>query len=220
MFFKKILLHMFLAMLCLNLSITNTFAASKGSMNGAEALELLQKNNALYVKSLKNSANTSLERRQDTAKNGQHPYAIVLACADSRVPPEHIFNAGIGELFVMRNAGNVLSSKVVGSMEYGVEHLGVKLIVVLGHTSCGAVGAALACVDCAPSTPTSLQKLVHDIHADIGAEKDARKAEIANVKASLKKLNADKTMQKLINEQKVILRGAIYNIDTGVVEFL
>ena len=82
-------------------------------------------------------------KREDTSENGQHPYAVIVTCSDSRVPAEHIFNAGIVELFFIRTAGNVIGDYALGSVEYGAEYLGTKLIVVLGHTNCGAVDAAL-----------------------------------------------------------------------------
>ena len=86
------------------------------------------------------------ELRLDTARNGQHPCAIVICCSDSRVIPEQIFSATIGELFVIRVAGNVIGNHQLGSIEYAAAHLGCKLIVMLGHTGCGAVGAALDAV--------------------------------------------------------------------------
>ena len=81
---------------------------------------------------------------EDTAKNGQHPYAIVICCSDSRVIPEQIFSASVGDLFVIRVAGNVLDNHQLGSIEYAAAHLGCGLIVMLGHTHCGAVDAALS----------------------------------------------------------------------------
>ncbi len=80
----------------------------------------------------------------ETVKNGQKPYALILCCADSRVPPEHIFSAGIGELFVLRNAGNLVGETEIASMEYAAEHLGTPLILLMGHTHCGAVDSAMA----------------------------------------------------------------------------
>jgi carbonic anhydrase len=85
-----------------------------------------------------------VQRRHELAKAGQHPFAIILGCADSRVPPELLFDQGLGDLFVIRDAGNVVDDEVLGSIEYAVEHLGVKLIMVLGHENCGAVSAAVA----------------------------------------------------------------------------
>lgn len=89
-----------------------------------------------------NPAALTQELRENTAEQGQSPLAVVLCCSDSRVPPEHIFHTGIGELFVVRNAGNLIGPFALGSVEYAVEHLGTPLVLLMGHTNCGAVGAA------------------------------------------------------------------------------
>lgn len=117
--------------------VPNEFADAQSVM------EYLKQQNEIYVKTGKNSGDLSESKREDTTENGQHPYAVIVTCSDSRVPAEHIFNAGIGELFVIRTAGNVIGDHALGSVEYGMEHLGAKLVVVLGHTNCGAVDAAL-----------------------------------------------------------------------------
>ncbi|MBN9658467.1 MAG: carbonic anhydrase [Acidobacteria bacterium] len=107
-----------------------------------KALALLVQGNDRYVAHRETHPDATLERRAELTK-GQHPYAIVLGCADSRVPPELVFDAGLGDLFVIREAGNVVDDVVLGSVEYAVEHLGVKLVMVLGHEKCGAVTAAV-----------------------------------------------------------------------------
>jgi len=106
-------------------------------------LEQLKKGNERFVADRLAAKDLGADRRRELAK-GQHPFAIVLTCADSRVAPEFIFNQGLGDLFVLRVAGNIADPFVLGSMEYAVEHLHVPLIVILGHTKCGAVDAALA----------------------------------------------------------------------------
>ena len=107
------------------------------------AVKKLVEGNKLFLKSKSGTGDISPEKRKDTAENGQHPYAIIITCSDSRVIPESIFNAGIGDLFVIRVAGNVMDDHQLGSVEYAAHHLGVKLIVVLGHDHCGAVDAAV-----------------------------------------------------------------------------
>ncbi len=214
----KIVLACFFAIVFFASSALASTGAS--AMSGEEALALLKKNNQLYLSQEHNFSDISEKRRQETSENGQHPYAIILTCADSRVPPEHIFNAGLGELFVMRNAGNLASERVLGSMEYAIEHLGLKLVVVLGHTKCGAVGAALAC-DCKNIEPSSpLQKLAYDIHKIVGDAKDAREAEILNVKKQIIEIQTEKKLEALLEEQNVLVVGAIYDIHTGAVVFL
>ena len=109
---------------------------SYGSCNltADEALERLRQGNARYLNASHAQGDVSPELRQSTFREGQHPYAIVLACSDSRVIPEAIFSAGIGELFVIRVAGNVVDRHQLGSIEYAEGHLGCNLVVVLGHT--------------------------------------------------------------------------------------
>jgi carbonic anhydrase len=106
-----------------------------------EALGLLKVGNDRFMRNASAPVSLSLHTREELAK-GQHPFAMVLSCADSRVPPEHIFNVGLGELFVIRSAGEVIDRSILASLEYGAEHLHVPLLVVLGHESCGAVQAA------------------------------------------------------------------------------
>ena len=107
------------------------------------ALERLKAGNKNYIDAKKGSSDVSPEIRLETSKNGQKPYAIIISCSDSRVIPEYIFSAGIGELFVVRVAGNVIDNFQLGSIEYAAEHLGCKLVVALGHTQCGAVVSAM-----------------------------------------------------------------------------
>ena len=106
------------------------------------ALERLKSGNEKYRNAKSCCGDASPEIRTLTSKNGQKPYAVIIACSDSRVIPEFIFSAGIGDLFVIRVAGNVIDNHQLGSIEYAVEHLGCRLVVVLGHTLCGAVGAS------------------------------------------------------------------------------
>ena len=113
------------------------------NLSAEEALQKLKNGNRLYLNSKTGSGDVSPEQRQNTCENGQHPYAIIITCSDSRVIPESVFNAGIGELFVIRVAGNVMDDHQLGSVEYAASHLGVKLIVVMGHNHCGAVDAAI-----------------------------------------------------------------------------
>ncbi len=113
------------------------------SISAEQALELLRAGNARFAAGQCEHPHQDLPRRQ-AALSGQHPFAVVLSCSDSRVPAELIFDAGIGDLFIIRNAGNVVDDAVLASIEYAVEHLGVNLVLVLGHTQCGAVTAATA----------------------------------------------------------------------------
>lgn len=109
-----------------------------------EALKKLKEGDVCYAHGDHNPAHFDETIRHDLADHGQHPYAAVITCGDSRVPPEHIFSVGLGSLFVIRNAGNVIGPFELGSAEYAAEHLQVPLILVLGHTHCGAVESTLA----------------------------------------------------------------------------
>ena len=172
------------------------------------ALERLKEGNALYINSVKCEGDISPEKRLYTSKNGQKPYAVIISCSDSRVIPECIFSAGIGDLFVIRVAGNVLDNHALGSIEYAVEHLGCKLVVVLGHTQCGAVGASMK------QNGGFVKFITDEIRSAVGGETDAVKASILNVKASVAKI------QKLIpHTQGLQIIGALYDTESGAVDF-
>jgi carbonic anhydrase len=121
-------------------------AASEASAFTADrAMELLREGNARYVNADPAHPNCGGERRSETASEGQHPFVAVLSCSDSRVPVELVFDRGIGDIFVIRVAGNIAIDRgVIGSAEYAAGHLGVPLLVVMGHTGCGAVKAAIS----------------------------------------------------------------------------
>ena len=181
-------------------------------LNAEIALAKLKQGNEIYL-SGKNDGDISLLKRQDTFQNGQHPYAIIISCSDSRVIPESIFNAGIGDLFVIRVAGNVMDDHQLGSVEYAAHHLGVKLIVVLGHNHCGAVDAAVN------HNPDGYIKFITDeIKKAVGDEKDEYKACCLNVKHSMEIIeNSFEIHQEEEHGLKVV--GAVYHIENGKVDF-
>ena len=174
----------------------------------------LEEQNRIYVQTGKNNGDLSAAKRQDTAENGQQPYAVIVTCSDSRVPAEHIFNAGIGELFVIRTAGNVIGDHALGSVEYGMEHLGAKLVVVLGHTNCGAVDAALN-----GGAHGSIATITDEISACLPAGCDPREAEIRNVENSISRIMASEIITELTASGTSRVVGAIYDIASGTVEF-
>ena len=147
--------------------------------------------------------------REKLAANGQHPHAVVIACSDSRVVPELIFDATLGELFVIRVAGNVLDDQQLGSIQYAVEHLGCRLVVMLGHTGCGAVAAALA-----GHAEGYVLSIVNDIVQAIGAEKDPDRAARANV------LHGVERIRTAFPDSGIEVRGAMYDIRSGEVACL
>ncbi len=177
------------------------------NISAADALEKLKEGNKVYMNSVKGVGDISPERRLYTSEHGQQPYAVIVSCSDSRVIPESIFSAGIGDLFVIRVAGNVIDNVQLGSIEYAAEHLGCKLVVVLGHTGCGAVCAAVEQND------GYVKFITDEIKHAIGDERDAVKASILNVKQSVAKI------EKLLSMSDVKVLGALYHTDSGLVDF-
>ncbi len=153
------------------------------------------------------------KRRMDTAQNGQHPYAIVVCCSDSRVIPEQIFHASIGDLFVIRVAGNVLDRHQLGSIEYAAGHLHCGHILVLGHTGCGAVHAALN-----GGGDGFISYITDDILEAIGPEKDEDRACCLNVRHGVDRLKREFSEHPEVGNATI--EGAIYDIQTGEVRWL
>ena len=157
----------------------------------------------------------------------QRPYATILGCSDSRVPPELLFDAGFGELFIVRVAGNVISPEVMGSLQYAGVHLRTPLFVVLGHDGCGAVGAALAAVDDGASEPTRIAVLLDNIIPALRnlppsrtPEGRLRAAVEANVRWSMHQIFDTPEGKARVAEGQVKLVGAVYGLETGRVRLL
>ena len=187
----------------------------KLNMSAIKAVEKLKEGNEKYLETLNGMGDVSKESRMRTYLHGQHPYAIVVTCSDSRVIPESIFSAGIGDLFVIRLAGNVIDDHQLGSIEYAAGHLGCRLIVVLGHTHCGAVDAAMN------SDPEGYIKFITDeIKRAIGDEKDERKACEKNVWQSIQMIEHSLEIHHIEDEIGLRVVGAMYDIETGKVEFM
>ena len=184
-------------------------------MTNAEVIEKLKQGNELYLESVRNPGDVSLDIRRMTADAGQHPYAIVIACSDSREIPEAIFSAGIGELFVIRVAGNVLDNHQLGSIEYAASHLDANVIVVLGHTRCGAVAAAIK-----GSTEKYIRYITEDIREAIGTETDDYKATVLNVKHGVQVIRQAFREHPEIQSDELDVIGAVYNVDSGKVDWL
>ena len=180
-----------------------------------DAKRMLIEGNEKYSAAKTVSIDVSEEVLKNASQNGQRPYAIIITCSDSRVIPEVIFSAGIGDLFVIRVAGNVIDSHQLGSIEYAASHLGTGLIVVLGHDHCGAVDAALN------HEPDGYIKYITDeIVKAIGDEKDELKACCLNVKHSCDVIERSLKIQKDEKKYGLEVLGAIYHLDSGKVEFL
>ena len=171
-----------------------------------EARRMLIEGNQKYVASRAASLDAS-EVVLNESVHGQKPYAVIITCSDSRVIPEAIFSAGIGGLFVIRVAGNVIDTHQLGSIEYAAEHLGTELVVVLGHNHCGAVDAALH-----HQNSGYIKSITDVILKAIGDEKDETKACCLNVEHSCR------VIENSLDTVKVI--GAVYHLESGKVEFL
>lgn len=189
-----------------------------------KVLECLKRGNEIYVENNTNAGDVSLEIRKQTANHGQHPYAIVITCSDSRVIPDAIFSAGIGELFVIRVAGNVLDNHQLGSIEYAFSHLDANVIVMLGHTKCGAIGAAREAISGAHGEHSGADKFIkyilEDISEAIGNETDDYKATVLNVKHGVKIIENAFHDHPDIEDGELDVLGAVYDIETGVVEWI
>ncbi len=158
--------------------------------------------------------------RRESLTKGQEPYAIILSCADSRVVPELAFDAGLGEIFVIRVAGNVANTSSIASIEYAVAHLGSKIIVVLGHQSCGAVTAAVQGGDNGYHLNHLLSHITPAIAASpSGAEINDIVKKNAELTAS-ELINRSSIIQKAVDSGEVKIAPAYYNLDTGKVDFL
>lgn len=193
-----------------------------------QALARLIEGNRRFVTNAPSGSDLSTRRRLSLAK-GQAPFAALVGCADSRVGPEHLFGAGLGELFIVRTAGNYVDNAGLGSLAYAVAALNVPLIVVLGHESCGAVAAALSVVEKNAKFPPVLSRMIEPIlpaviSARAGAAQGANMLDAsieANVRAVVAGLRAstDPIFAGPIAAGKVRVVGARYDLDTGAVDF-
>lgn len=191
-----------------------------------KALTLLKEGNERFWGNASIHPNRGAELRNELLAE-QKPYAIVIACSDSRVPVEIIFDVGLGDLFVIRTAGHVLSKETLGSLEYAVQELGVKLVVILGHDNCGAVKTALAAYESHKYEELSdnLQTLLNHIfpvfeNIDTCDENCLDKAIIANIYYQTEDLKLrDPFLAEQIKQEKVMLVSAKYDLASGKIEF-
>ncbi|MCR5796221.1 MAG: hypothetical protein K6G61_12845 [Solobacterium sp.] len=182
----------------------------KTQYTAEEALQRLKDGNARYISSTQNPGDVSQHVREETYVHGQHPYATVIACSDSREIPEAIFSCGIGEIFAIRVAGNVINETQLGSIEYAADHLGVPLTVVLGHTNCGAVGAALE-----GHTDGHVGVITKDIIKAVKGTVDPTAASRRNAMAQAERI---RTVLREHCGFRVV--SALYHIENGTIEWL
>ena len=176
-----------------------------------QALAYLKEGNARFVANELSAKDNYADVRK-TLAGGQQPYAIVLCCADSRVAPEIYFDQKLGDIFVIRNAGNVVDDIVLGSIEYGAEHLGSPLVVVLGHTSCGACTAAVQGGDVPRNIGEIMKKIAPSVEEGLSVDEVAA----ANAKAMAEEIKND----EIIKHLGTTVVPAVYNILSGEVEWL
>jgi carbonic anhydrase len=187
------------------------------SVSPDDALSRLKAGNERFASSKVSEGKPVAARRAETAKE-QHPFAIIVGCADSRTAPEIIFDQNIGDLFVIRTAGNLVDDYALGSIEYAVEHLGTRLIVVLGHERCGAVTAALA----GGSAPGHINSLVRDIQPAVAASKGNEGDALTNaIHENDAEVAAKIRRQAQLGEHasQVRIVEGYYDLDTGKVEW-
>jgi carbonic anhydrase len=201
-------------------------------LNAREALARLKEGNARFVSTTHESNTPQHHDRRAELATGQEPFAIILGCSDSRVPAELVFDQGLGDLFVIRVAGNIVASSQIGSVEFAAERFGTRLVVVLGHSQCGAITATLeelrrptenqsrglrAIVDrVRPSVETVL-----DAHRGGTSESLVEAAVRANIRASVAHLRyGSEILERLSEHDGLAVLGAEYSLDTGKVEFL
>jgi carbonic anhydrase len=200
--------------------------AKPSTISADEALQKLIAGNERFLQGRAHFPTVCKETLADLAR-GQQPYATILGCSDSRVPPELIFDANFGELFILRVAGNVVSPEVMGSLQYAGQHLHTPLFLVLGHEGCGAVKAALESKLYDVQHASRIQILVEniapglrDIDASAADEDRLAQAVEANVRWSMRQLQDTPEGSRALEEGRAKLMGAIYEIASGRVRFL
>ncbi|HTL49027.1 MAG TPA: carbonic anhydrase [Steroidobacteraceae bacterium] len=201
-------------------------------VSAGEALRRLREGNARFATNARGTGTLITAARRAKLTAAQEPFAIVLGCSDSRVPVELVFNQGPGDLFVIRVAGNIVAPSLIGSVEFAADRFGTRLVVVLGHASCGAIAATIEELHRPTPNPSPNQRAIVDRirpgveravanHADEGALAVEHAAMTANVRASVDQLqHGSRIIEGLIASDGLVVTGAWYSLETGKVEFL
>ena len=179
-------------------------------LDKGEALRFLEEGNKRFVQDKGISRTTNSEDREILSE-GQKPFAVVVTCADSRVTPEMFFDQKLGDIFVIRNAGNIADYSALGSIEYAVEHLHVPLVVVVGHSMCGAVSGALS----GGAFPENLQQVIDEINLSLDGSENLQDAIYSNIEAVCTKIREN----QIVAATGATVVGAYYDIKTGEVTF-
>ena len=200
-------------------------------ISASEALDRLSEGNRRFVSDVRSRAPLDTQVRRNELAEGQEPFAIILGCSDSRVPAEIVFDQGLGDLFVIRVAGNIVAASQIGSVEFAAERFGTPLVVVLGHSRCGAVQATLEeLVRPKEKQSRNLRSIVDRIRPSVEGllatelrndpEALVRHAIRANIRASANQLrHGSDVLEDLIRKEQVLVVGAEYCLDTGLVDF-
>lgn len=187
----------------------------------AMALDLLQKGNERFVSNLK--VNRNLLQQINETSEGQHPFAVIISCMDSRTSAELIFDQGLGDIFSVRVAGNVINEDIIGSAEFGCKVVGAKIIVVLGHTGCGAITGTLNHVELGKfsSITSKIQRCLPSIQNRLNSKDDlAHALTIANVKQGMNDLlEGSSILSEMLKNEEISLVGGLYDVATGQVNF-
>lgn len=211
----------FLLFICLVIAaVANSYA--QGSITPTEALQRLKEGNQRFVRGQSTKPRQDFSRIKEVA-SAQFPFATIIGCSDSRVPNEIIFDQGLGDLFIVRTAGQVSTYASWGSVEFAEEILGTKLIVVLGHTQCGAVNAAVKL----PEVPGHIITLINAIKPAVEVAKKSNPHDLLdasireNIRMQVEQLKAlEPVLAKRVREGSIMIVGALYDLQTGQVEFL
>ncbi len=197
------------------------------SVSPDQAIRMLKNGNAAFVAGAPKHPNANKKRRELTASKGQHPFVAMLSCSDSRVPVELLFDTGIGDIFSVRVAGNVADTDEIGSLEYGVDHLGAPLLVVLGHTRCGAVTAVVQDAHLHGNIPPLVAHITPAVDKVKTQQPGLAEDALVNaaIKANVWNSIEDALKKSAILREKVIsgrlkIVGAVYDINSGQVEWL
>jgi carbonic anhydrase len=200
-------------------------------ISALEALERLHEGNRRFVSDVRGSAALDTQRRRSELAEGQEPFAIILGCSDSRVPAEIVFDQGLGDLFVIRVAGNIVASSQIGSIEFAAQRFGIPLVVVLGHSRCGAVLATLEeLMRPRDKQSRNLRSIVDRIRPSVegllatelrhDSEALVQHAVRANIRASANQVrHGSEVLEELIQKARVLVVGAEYSLETGCVDF-
>ncbi|MCM2369757.1 carbonic anhydrase [Aporhodopirellula aestuarii] len=197
---------------------------SPGITDAETAIKRLSEGNSRFIAGESNHPHENYSWRSQL-ENEQHPWAVLLSCSDSRVPPELIFDQGFGDLFIVRVAGNIVDTDVVASIEYAVDYLDTKLVVVMGHTHCGAVSAAVDSERHEAHEPAEITSLVRRIQPAVSFVDGEDRGETIhravhkNVELSVSRLKEVADLERAIEQNGVKIVGAIYDMHTGVVTF-